>query len=137
MDSKRFNRSELVGNRMPENDLQTVFDVNDLQTMKVLVSRLRLKVLRVLIEQPCTIREVARELNIPPNRLYYHFGLLEQSGVIQVVETRLIAGIVENRYRAVARKYNVRPDLLSEELGETSSAQKQPFSSSIEQEQSA
>ncbi len=37
---------------MPENDLKPVFDVNDLQTMKVLVSRLRLKVLRVLIEQP-------------------------------------------------------------------------------------
>jgi|UniRef100_A0A7C4PZU3 DNA-binding transcriptional ArsR family regulator len=125
-----------MGNRMPENDLQPVFDVNDLQTMKVLVSRLRLKVLRVLIEQPCTIREVARELNIPPNRLYYHFGLLEQCGAIRVVETRLIAGIVENRYRAVARKYDVRPDLLNEELGEISSASKQPFSSSIEQEQS-
>jgi hypothetical protein len=47
----------------------------------------------------------------------------------------LIAGIVENRYRAVARKYSIRPDLLNEELAEISSASKQPLSSSIEQEQ--
>jgi transposase-like protein len=97
---------------------------------------LRLKVLRVLIEQPSTIREVARELNIPPNRLYYHFSLLEQCGAIRVVETRLIAGILENRYRAVARKYQVHPDLLDEELAENSPAAKQPSSPSVEQEKS-
>lgn len=121
---------------MPENDLKPVFDVNDLQTMKVLVSRLRLKVLRVLIEQPSTIREVARELNIPPNRLYYHFSLLEQCGAIRVVQTRLIAGILENRYRAVARKYQVKPDLLEEELGENAPVAKQSSLSSVEQEKS-
>lgn len=120
---------------MPENDLKPVFDVNDLQTMKVLVSRLRLKVLRVLIEQPSTIREVARELNIPPNRLYYHFSLLEECGAIRVVETRMIAGILENRYRAVARKYQVRPDLLEEELGENAPAPKPSSSAAVEQEQ--
>ncbi len=120
---------------MPENDLKPVFDVNDLQTMKVLVSRLRLKVLRVLIEQPSTIREVARELNIPPNRLYYHFSLLEECGAIRVVETRMIAGILENRYRAVARKYQVRPDLLEEELGENAPAPKPSSSTAVEQEQ--
>ncbi len=124
-----------MGKRMPENDLKPVFDVNDLQTMKVLVSRLRLKVLRVLIDQPSTIREVARELNLPPNRLYYHFSLLEQCGAIRVVETRMIAGILENRYRAVARKYQVRPDLLDEELGENTAVAKRP-TSSVEQEKS-
>ncbi|GIV63272.1 MAG: hypothetical protein KatS3mg045_0611 [Bellilinea sp.] len=118
---------------MSENELKPVFDVNDLQTMKVLVSRLRLKVLRVLIERPSTIREVARELNIPPNRLYYHFSLLEQCGAIRVVETRLIAGILENRYRAVARKYHVSPDLLNGEL-----AQNKPSSvPSVEQEKTS
>ncbi|GAP12047.1 predicted transcriptional regulator [Bellilinea caldifistulae] len=121
---------------MSENELKPVFDVNDLQTMKVLVSRLRLKVLRVLIEQPSTIREVARELNIPPNRLYYHFNLLEQCGAIRVVETRLIAGILENRYRAVARRYQVRPNLLDEELSENNPTTTQPSAPSIEQEKS-
>lgn len=121
---------------MLEHDLRPVFEVSDLQTMKVLVSRLRLKVLRVLIEQAATIREVARELNIPPNRLYYHFSLLEQCGAIRVVETRLIAGILENRYRAVARKYQVKPDLLDEELGENTSVAKRSSSPSIEQEKS-
>jgi len=121
---------------MPENELKPIFDVNDLQTMKVLVSRLRLKVLRVLIEQPSTIREVARELNIPPNRLYYHFSLLEQCGAIRVVETRLIAGILENRYRAVAHKYRVHPNLLDEELKENKPAAGQPASPSLEEEKS-
>ncbi|MEW6180479.1 MAG: helix-turn-helix domain-containing protein [Chloroflexota bacterium] len=119
---------------MPENELKPLFDVKDLQTMKVLVSRLRLKVLRVLINQPSTIREVARQLNLPPNRLYYHFSLLEQCGAIRVVETRMIAGIMENRYRAVARKYQVRPDLLDEELEKNALVEEKSTSPSKEQQ---
>ncbi len=119
---------------MPENELKPLFDVKDLQTMKVLVSRLRLKVLRVLINQPSTIREVARQLNLPPNRLYYHFSLLEQCGAIRVMETRMIAGIMENRYRAVARKYQVRPDLLDEELEKNAPVEEKSTSPSKEQQ---
>jgi DNA-binding transcriptional ArsR family regulator len=95
---------------------ETVFYIRDLQTMKVLVSRLRLKVLRLLIAEECTIRQVARGLNIPPNRLYYHFSLLEQCGAIRVVDTRLVAGILEKRYRAAAARYEIESALLQEEL---------------------
>ncbi len=95
---------------------ESIFYVRNLSTMKVLVSRLRLNVLRRLIAQTRTIRQVARELDIPPNRLYYHFSLLEQCGAIRVVDTRLVAGIVEKHYRAVAVRYEIEPALLDEEL---------------------
>ena len=91
----------------------SIFYIRDVETMKVLVSALRTRILSVLIQGTHTVKEVSQILNLPPNRLYYHFNQMEQFKLIQVVETRLISGILEKHYRSSAVSYLVDPTLLA------------------------
>jgi hypothetical protein len=50
-----------------------------------------------------------------PKQLYYHVNLLEQQGIIRVVATRLISGIVERRYQAGAYLLTIDESLLGSE----------------------
>jgi len=95
------------------NPMRDVFTINKVETMKVLVSSLRAKVLLVLVNKTHTVKEISKILQVPPNRLYYHVNLLEQHGLIQVIETRMVSGILESHYRAVAAHYLVDPALLA------------------------
>lgn len=88
------------------------FVVNDLDTLKVLSDPLRLRI-RELMFEPTTVKQVAKELGLPATKLYYHINLLEKHGLIVLVETRLISGIVEKHYQVAARTVRVAKHLLS------------------------
>lgn len=57
-----------------------------------------------LVDEPRTATELAALLGCPTTRLYHHLKRLEQAGLIRVVAERIVSGIVERRYRAVARR---------------------------------
>jgi len=50
-----------------------------------------------------TAKTLAAEMGCPTTRLYYHLQQLEKHGLVFVERTRLVSGIVEKHYRAVAR----------------------------------
>ncbi len=81
--------------------------VHDLATLRVLTDPLRMRILALLEEKPRTVKEVARMLDLPPTRLYYHFNLLEKHDIIRVVGTRVVSGIIEKRYWITARHFEV------------------------------
>lgn len=89
------------------------FVVRDLDTLKVMADSLRLQILDTVGERVCTVKQIAADLNIPPTKLYYHFKQLEEHGLIRVVDTRLVSGIVEKLYQARAYNYRVDKGLLS------------------------
>lgn len=86
--------------------------ISDLESLKVLADPLRLRILE-LLRKPGTVKRVAEKLGKPPTKLYYHFNLLEKHGLIQMVETRLVSGIVEKHYQVAARSFRIQRDLLS------------------------
>ena len=88
------------------------FVVSDLETLKVLADPMRLSILEFL-SQPGTVKLIAEKLNKPPTKLYYHFNLLEKHGLIQMVDTRIVSGIIEKHYQASARMYLLKNGLLS------------------------
>lgn len=88
------------------------FVVEDLDTLKVLADPLRLKILE-LMESPCTVKQVAASLDLPPTKLYYHINQLEKHGLIVVVETRIVSGIIEKHYQVAAYRIEVAEHLLS------------------------
>jgi len=51
------------------------------------------------------VRDVANALSVPPTRLYYHFNLLEEAGMITVVETRKVGAMVQKVYQSRARGF--------------------------------
>jgi|FLYN01.1.fsa_nt_gi DNA-binding transcriptional ArsR family regulator len=89
------------------------FVIRDLETLKVMADPLRLRILEAMTERVCTVKQIAADLNIQPTKLYYHFKQLEEHGLIRVVDTRLVSGIVEKLYQASAYNYRVDKGLLS------------------------
>src|SRR5262249_45405690 len=66
---------------------------------KALADPLRIRLLEWLFEAPRSARQLADCAGLPPDRLYYHLGQLEQAGLIEVAEYRPLApGKVERGY---------------------------------------
>jgi DNA-binding transcriptional ArsR family regulator len=88
------------------------FVVDNLDTLKVLADPLRIRMLD-LMREPCTVKQVANEIKIPPTKLYYHITQLEKHGLIILVDTRIVSGIIEKHYQTVAHSLRVKRQLLS------------------------
>ncbi|MBW6466313.1 MAG: helix-turn-helix domain-containing protein [Brevefilum sp.] len=87
--------------------------IKDLETLKVLTDPLRLQIIELLAPKPQTVNQVAQQLGLSPSRLYYHFHLLESSGLIRVVETRMVSNMMEKIYWITADTFDVDKDLLN------------------------
>jgi DNA-binding transcriptional ArsR family regulator len=76
--------------------------ITELGTLKLISDPLRARLVDLLRVAALTAKELAERLALGPKQLYYHLNLLERHGLIRVVQTRLVSGIVEKRYRATA-----------------------------------
>lgn len=98
---------------MPEDFVQAEeYVISDLETLKVIADPLRTQVLQLLLK-PKTVKEVAARLEMPATKLYYHVNQLEKFGLIGVVETNVVSGIIEKTYQAIARDYCVDDQLFA------------------------
>lgn len=87
--------------------------VEELELLKVLADPLRTQIMETLVMEPLTVKQVADRLGLAPSKLYYHVNLLEQHGLCQVVETRMVANMIEKYYQTVASSFRVDPALLT------------------------
>ncbi|WP_420643969.1 helix-turn-helix domain-containing protein [Candidatus Leptofilum sp.] len=94
--------------------LSQEFLVDSLETLKVIAHSTRLNILQSL-KHPKTVKEVAKLLKLPATKLYYHVNLMEKHGLIQVVETNIVSGILEKKYQVVAHHYRIDNRLLTEQ----------------------
>lgn len=90
-----------------------VFVVRDLETLKAVSDPLRMRIFGLLQGEARTVKVLARELGVGQTRLYYHVNQLEALGLIRVVETRIVGGIIEKHYRAGAARISVDRGLLT------------------------
>ncbi len=80
--------------------------IDDVTTLRVLSEPVRFAVLRTLMvdaerDPPVmSAKEIAAALDEPQTKLYRHLKQLEEAGLIHVAETRVVSGILEQRYRA-------------------------------------
>ncbi len=86
--------------------------ISDLETLKVLADPLRLSILEYLMRSS-TVKRIAEKIHKPATKLYYHFNLLEKHGLIVLVDTRIVSGIIEKHYQAAAKMYRVARNLLA------------------------
>ena len=80
------------------------FEIQDVRVLEVLNNPVRLRIMHQLME-PTTARELAQSLDVPVTRLYYHLNLLQEVGVIEVVETRKSGAMLQRVYRTVASDF--------------------------------
>lgn len=86
--------------------------IQDLETLRALSDPLRLRMLE-LLAQPQTVKVIATKLGVGKTKLYYHLNLLEKHGLIRVVRTRVVSGIIEKSYQVTALSFRPLKELLS------------------------
>ncbi len=85
---------------------ESVRTVSDIETLKAMAEPVRLAILSALMRGPgtglpvMTVKELAAQLGEPQTKLYRHIKQLEAVGLIKAVASRVVSGIVEQRYQA-------------------------------------
>ena len=108
------------------------FTIMDRETLKVMVDPLRSQILEILLNHPHTIKQTASKLGLAASKLYYHFNQLEKHGLIEVVETRMVANLEEKRYQSVATSFELAPGLLTTQTDEGKDAANELLIGTIE-----
>ncbi|HEY2270221.1 MAG TPA: helix-turn-helix domain-containing protein, partial [Streptosporangiaceae bacterium] len=82
--------------------------VDDVDVLKAMADPTRMAILAALMrtrrDLPVrSVKELAAELGEPQTKLYRHVRQLEAAGLIRVASTRMVSGILEQRYQASQR----------------------------------
>ncbi|HYX12459.1 MAG TPA: helix-turn-helix domain-containing protein [Candidatus Acidoferrum sp.] len=99
--------------------------ISDLETVRVIAEPLRFRLIQTMStrpDEPWTVKEIAGVLGEPATKLYYHVGLLEEHGIVVVVSSRLVSGIVEKRYQLAAERFSIDRGLLAPDEASTGEA---------------
>ena len=90
---------------------EVVRTVTDVDTIKALADPTRLAILRALSRDrvPKSAKELAEDLDQPQTKLYRHLKVLQEAGLIEAAETRVVSGIVETKYRAAQSSVTIDP----------------------------
>lgn len=80
--------------------------ITNAETVRMMSDPMRIRIVGALNE-PHTVKELATLFDVPVTRLYYHINLMEEHGMIQVVDTQIISGLIEKRYQAIARTFGI------------------------------
>lgn len=79
--------------------------IRDYKLVKLLTDPRRLAILRLLMAGPATLTHLGQALDEHPARIRHHVKLLEQAGLVEQVETRVVRGFVEKYYLARAQSF--------------------------------
>jgi len=108
------------------------FIIEERETLKVIADPLRSQILEILLNTPHTIKQTADKLGLASSKLYYHFNQLEKHGLIEVVETRMVANLEEKLFQAVATNFELAPGLLTTNTEEGKAVANELFVSTID-----
>jgi len=68
------------------------------------------------MEQPATVKQIADSINEVPAKVHYHVKKMEDAGIIQLVYTKEINGIIAKFYEPTAKDFEIK---CSDELEES------------------
>ena len=91
-----------------------IMEITSLEVLKILADPFRIQILESL-HGPQTVKIVAQQLGVTPTKLYYHINMLEQHGLVRVVSTRIVSGIVEKSYQVSAKSFEASPSFTSKQ----------------------
>lgn len=116
-----------VADENPTDDLKplAVRPVADVETLRAVADPTRQAILAALMDSDLpvmSVKELAARLGEPQTKLYRHVKQLEAAGLIRVAATRMVSGILEQRYQACQRDLLFRGDFLREHADETETA---------------
>lgn len=102
---------------------QTIRTVDDVEVLKAMADPTRMAILTALMRSGrdlpiMSVKELAAVLGQPQTKLYRHVRQLEAARLIKVAATRLVSGILEQRYQACQRELTFGQGFLREHVDE-------------------
>jgi DNA-binding transcriptional ArsR family regulator len=110
-----------------------VREIDSVEGLRALADPVRLAILSALGEVTngelpvMSVKELAQHLGEPQTKLYRHVKQLEAAGLIEVAATRMVSGILEQRYRARQRDLRLSAALIRQHADETEAAVRSAF----------
>jgi DNA-binding transcriptional ArsR family regulator len=115
-------------------DQPGVREIDTVEGLRALADPVRLAILSALNRRApggelpvMAVKELARELGEPQTKLYRHVKQLEAAGLIEVAATRMVSGILEQRYRARQRDLRLSAALFRQHADESEAAIRSAF----------
>src|SRR5215469_2909207 len=113
--------------RPPEPEPVALRSIASVEMLRALADPTRLAILSALMERHddlpvMSVKELAARLGEPQTKLYRHVRQLEAAGLIRVASTRLVSGIVEQRYQASQRDLMFDGGFMREHADESEAA---------------
>lgn len=99
----------LYGGIDPDYDMEDRLALETPDQMKAISDDTRVRILGMLAEGAATVTQLAAALEQPKGTTGYHIKKLEAAGLIRVVRTRQVRGLVERYYGRVARRFELSP----------------------------
>lgn len=78
--------------------------------MKALNHPVRVKALTILTEKIASPKEISAQIEIPLSNVSYHVRVLDELGLVEIVEEESVRGSVAHFYKAVERPLIDNPD---------------------------
>ncbi|MGI8929881.1 MAG: ArsR/SmtB family transcription factor [Candidatus Limnocylindria bacterium] len=82
--------------------------ISRLDQLHALGDPTRWRILGRLLDGPGSIQALAQALKIPKGTIGHHVRVLHAAGLIRLVETNRVRGVVEKRYARVARQFRLK-----------------------------
>jgi DNA-binding transcriptional ArsR family regulator len=95
--------------RMPADELPDTFHVTTDEQLRAVSNLTRHRIMAVMRFEPATITQIAERLGLAKGSSSYHVRLLERAGLVKVVRTRKVRGVIERYYAMAARSIEL-PD---------------------------
>lgn len=99
--------------------------IKDVESLRAMADPTRLAILTTLMEPAdgdlpvMSAKELAARLGESQTKLYRHIRQLEAAGLIRVAATRMVSGILEQRYQACQRDLSFGSNFLREHADES------------------
>lgn len=79
---------------------------------KLLGNALRVKIISLLLDKPKTAKQVSDLLGNSPGSVHYHIQKLNEGGLIELVETKEVGGIIEKYYKAKSKWFTSKSGVI-------------------------
>lgn len=97
-------------------ELKEVHILNTLEEINIVSDPIRLKIIMTLGATPKTAQDLSDALGVSRSKIHYHLKILEQNGIIEVVDTELINGITQKYFLPVAKAFIPNSEIFNKNL---------------------
>lgn len=98
--------------------MKEVHILNTLEEINIVSDPIRLKIIMSLGTTPKTAQDLSDSLGVSRSKIHYHLKILEQNGIIEVVDTELINGITQKYFLPVAKAFIPNSEIFNKNLEE-------------------